>query len=141
MTLGNKWFRFGGIMVVALMALMAAFGQTAATTGQVKTAAADSYKATLTIDGIPGDENNRSNSKEITLLSYTQDIQNQAGSFGGGAGGKAIISNVRVRKPVSAASVPLLLAAASGKHFKQATIHFTKDGKPNDFYTVKLEDV
>ena len=98
----------------------------------------------LKLDGIEGESTARGHEKEIVVLSYEQGIDTpiiQQGGGGGGAG-RPTFSGVRLRKAVDAASIPLLLACASGTHIKDARFTFQRPGQtPFDFYKVSLEDV
>ena len=60
---------------------------------------------------------------------------------GGSSAGKATFSPVRFRKNVDAASIPMLLACAAGKHIKDARFTFRRSAAGFEFYKVMLEDV
>jgi type VI secretion system secreted protein Hcp len=97
----------------------------------------------LKLDGIQGESTAKGHEKEIVVLSYEQSItQSVTGpSGGGGAAGKAIFSGVRFRKQVDKASVPLLLACASGTHIKDARFTFCRGAAGLEFYKVNVKDV
>ena len=97
----------------------------------------------LKLDGIDGESKVVGHEKEIEVLTYEQGIDHAAAPpMGGGAGsGKASFSGVRFRKAVDAASVPILLACASGAHIKDARFTFRKPGSGFTFYKVTLEEV
>ncbi len=98
----------------------------------------------LKLDGISGESTVKGHKKEIDVLSYEQAIDDtviHSGGGGGAAAGKAHFSGVRFRKSVDAASIPMLLACASGKHIKDARFTFRRSAAVFDFYKVTLEDV
>lgn len=96
----------------------------------------------LKLDGIDGESTVKGHEKEIVVLSYEQGIDaHQAAVGGGGGAGKAAFSGVRFRKNLDRASIPILLACASGKHIKNATFTFRRTGTVVDFYQVTLDEV
>jgi type VI secretion system secreted protein Hcp len=99
----------------------------------------------LKLDGIEGASTTKGHEKEIEVLSYDQSIDaTVAGGHGGGGGGagKATFSDVRIRKLLDTASIPISLACASGLHIASARVAFRRPGsRPFDFYVVTLEDV
>ncbi len=98
----------------------------------------------LKLDGIDGESAVKGYEKEIVVLSYEQAVDVTVFHSGGGGGvtaGKANFSGVRFRKNVDAASIPMLLACASGQHIKQALFTFRRGAGGFDFYKVTLEDV
>lgn len=98
----------------------------------------------LKLDGIDGESAVKGHVKEIDVLSYEQSIAVTVFHSGGGGGasaGKANFSGVRFRKNVDAASIPMLLACASGKHIKEARFTFRRDPGAFEFYKVTLEHV
>jgi type VI secretion system secreted protein Hcp len=98
----------------------------------------------LKLDGIPGDSTADRHAGEIVVLSYRTDIETKLGShFGGGGGaGKAEFSGIQFRKRLDKASVPLLLACASGRHIASGQFTFARASADSKaFYTVTLEDV
>jgi type VI secretion system secreted protein Hcp len=98
----------------------------------------------LKLDGIDGESTAKGHVKEIDALSYEQSIGVTVFHSGGGGGasaGKASFSGVRFRKSVDAASVPMLLACASGKHIKDARFTFRRNPGAFEFYKVTLENV
>ncbi len=97
----------------------------------------------LKLDGIDGESTVKGHRKEIEVFSYEQGIDQTVyhlGSGGSGAG-KATCSPVRFRKNVDVASIPMLLACASGKHIAKAVFTFRHAGGGPDFYKVTLEGV
>src|SRR4029453_5231863 len=83
----------------------------------------------LKLDGINGESAVKGHEKESAVLSYEQALDItviHSGSGGGAAAGKAKFSGVRFRKNVDVASVPMLLACASGRHINQARFTFPR---------------
>lgn len=67
-----------------------------------------------------------------------------SGGFGGGGGsGKAVFEDFSMLKPIDALSPQLMLATATGEHFKEATIEiFGEDGPTGTpILTWELKDV
>jgi type VI secretion system secreted protein Hcp len=98
----------------------------------------------LKLDGIDGESAAKGHEKEIEVLSYDQSIDAAVpgGHGGGGGAGKATFSDVRIRKLLDTASIPVSLACASGLHIASARVAFRRPGsRPFDFYVVTLEDV
>lgn len=98
----------------------------------------------LKLDGIDGESTVKGHEKEIAVLSYEQAVDvTVIHSLGGGdaSAGKANFSDVRFRKNVDAASIPMLLACASGQQVKEARFTFRRGAGGFDFYKVTLEDV
>jgi type VI secretion system secreted protein Hcp len=97
----------------------------------------------LRLAGIDGESTVEGHEKEIAVLSYDQSLDAQVvHSGGGGSGaGKTQFSGVRLRKSVDAASIPLLLACASGQHVADARFTFRRGVGGFEFYEVTLEDV
>ena len=97
----------------------------------------------LKLDGIDGESTAKGHKKEIDVFSYEQGIDLTVIHIGGGgsAAGKANFSGVRFRKNVDAASIPMLLACAAGKHIRDARFTFRRGAAGFDFYKVTLEDV
>jgi type VI secretion system secreted protein Hcp len=98
----------------------------------------------LKLDGIAGESMAEGHAGETVVLSYETAIDLKSGPVGGGGSGggsgKASFAGVRFRKPLDKGSVLLLLACASGLHFKDARFTFFRDSSL-DFYTVTLEEV
>ena len=98
----------------------------------------------LKLDGIPGDSAANRHAGEIVVLSYRTDIEAHlaSGAGGGGGAGKAEFSGIQFRKRLDKASVPLLLACASGRHIANGRFTFSRASADSTaFYTVTLEDV
>ena len=107
---------------------------------------ANSLKIFLKLDTIEGESTVKGHEKEIVVLSYEQglEVATSAGGGGGGGGaasGRARFSGVRIRKDVDKASIPMMLACASGKVLRQAVFNFRRNPGGFDFYKVTLEEV
>jgi type VI secretion system secreted protein Hcp len=97
----------------------------------------------LKLNGIDGESTVKGHEKEIAVLSYEQAVDVAvvvSGSGGGASAGKTTFPGVKFRKNVDVASVPLLLACASGQHISDARFTFRLNGIL-DFYSVTLQDV
>ena len=98
----------------------------------------------LKIDGIKGESTDAKHKDEIDIHSFTFGVhQTGASSGGGGSGaGKAHFDDIHITKAADLASPNLMLACATGKHIKEATITVRKaGGQQEDFYTIKLSDL
>jgi type VI secretion system secreted protein Hcp len=98
----------------------------------------------LKIDGIQGESHDAKHQGEIDLVSFSWAEAN-AGAHtagGGGAGaGKVAVQDLQVVMRMSKASPQLLLACATGQHFKQAILTARKAGKaPVEFLVFKFTD-
>ena len=96
----------------------------------------------LKLDGIPGDSAAQRHAGEIVVLSYRTDMEAKFASGAGAGAGKAEFSGIQFRKRLDKASVPLLLACASGRHIASGRFTFARASSDlTAFYTVTLEDV
>ena len=97
----------------------------------------------LKLDGLDGESAVIGHEKETVVLSYEQAIDHPAAAAmgGGAASGRPDFSGVRFRKALDVGSVPILVAAASGGHIKNARFTFRKAGTGYDFYKVTRDDV
>jgi type VI secretion system secreted protein Hcp len=98
----------------------------------------------LKLHGIAGESTVKGHKDEIAVLSYEQAVNVaviQSGSGSGLSSGIAKFSGVRLRKNVDVASIPILLACASGRHIQDARFTFRRSAGGFDFYKVTLEDV
>jgi type VI secretion system secreted protein Hcp len=99
----------------------------------------------LRVDGVPGESNDAKHKGEIEVLSWSWGEVNEApprGPGGGAGAGKVDMSDLTVVAQFSKASPQLLLACASGKHFKSAVLTARKAGKAQaDYLTFSLTDV
>jgi type VI secretion system secreted protein Hcp len=99
----------------------------------------------LRIDGIPGESSDAKHKGEIDVLSWSWGETNPVppgGSGSGGGAGKVQMQDFSFTARVSKASPSLMLACASGKHFKSAVLTARKSGKPQvEFLTFSLSDV
>ena len=99
----------------------------------------------LKIDGISGESLDSKHKGEIEVESWSWGESNPAqpgGDGGGGAAGKVQIQDLAFTTRFSKASPQLILACASGKHFKDAVLTARKAGKgQQEFLTFSLSDV
>lgn len=98
----------------------------------------------LKLDGIDGESTVKGHEKEIAVLSYEQGVD--ATVIHSGDGGSTHASTpkfdgVRLRKHVDVASIPLLLACASGQQISEARFAFRRVAGGFAFYKVTLENV
>jgi type VI secretion system secreted protein Hcp len=99
----------------------------------------------LKIDGIPGESTDSKHKGEIEVLSWSwgETHPAPAGGGGGGGAGKVEMTDLHVSANFTKASAQLLLACASGKHFKNAVLAGRRGGAKaqGDFLTFSLTDV
>ena len=100
----------------------------------------------LKIDGIPGESLDSKHKDEIDVQAWSWGETNPAppsapGGSGGGAG-KVQMNDFNFTANTSKASPNLMLACASGKHFKSAVLTARKAGKVQaEFLTFSLSDI
>jgi type VI secretion system secreted protein Hcp len=99
----------------------------------------------LKIDGITGESTDSKHKGEIDVLSWSWGETHPAppGGGGGGGAGKVEMTDLHVSANFTKASPELLLACASGKHFKNAVLTGRRGGAKAqaDFLTFSLTDV
>jgi type VI secretion system secreted protein Hcp len=99
----------------------------------------------LRIEGIPGESLDAKHKGWIDVESWSWGEANPVPPGGGGSGaaaGKVQMQDFNVTARVSKASPNLMLACASGKHFKSAVLTARKAGKSQqEFLTFSLSDV
>lgn len=99
----------------------------------------------LKIDGVEGESLDDKHKGEIDIESFSWAVtQTGSASSGGGgaAAGKAQFQDVSFVTAISKASPQLLLACASGKHFKSGVLTVRKSGGNQiEFYKLTFEDV
>jgi type VI secretion system secreted protein Hcp len=103
------------------------------------------FDAFLKIEGIEGDSTDRDHKGEIEILSWSWGETNTGTSNtgGGGGAGKVSMQDFHFTMQVSKASPELMLACATGKHFREATLTARKAGgeRAAEFLKIKLTDV
>jgi type VI secretion system secreted protein Hcp len=102
------------------------------------------FDAFLKIEGIEGDSTDRGHKGEIEILSWSWGETNTGTSStgGGGGAGKVSMQDFHFTMQVSKASPDLMLACATGKHFKEATLTARKAGeRQQEFLKITLSDV
>ncbi len=90
----------------------------------------------LKIEGIPGESKDHKHKEEIDILSWSWG-ESQAGTMaygGGGGAGKVQMENVCFSMYFNKASPKLMLACATGQHFKQAILTGRKAGEQQQEY-------
>jgi type VI secretion system secreted protein Hcp len=100
----------------------------------------------LRIDGIPGESLDAKHKGEIEVQAWSWGEANpappSAPGGGGGGAGKVQMQDFNFSARTSKASPNLMLACASGKHFKSALLTARKAGKPQaEFLTFSLSDI
>jgi type VI secretion system secreted protein Hcp len=99
----------------------------------------------LRIDGVPGEslDAKHKGAIDVEAWSWGEVNPSSAGGPGGGGGaGKVQMQDFNFSAKFSKASPALMLACASGKHFKSAVLTARKAGKAQqDFLTFSLSDV
>ncbi|HEX9278619.1 MAG TPA: type VI secretion system tube protein Hcp [Casimicrobiaceae bacterium] len=98
----------------------------------------------LKLDGIDGESTVKGHEKEIDVLSYEQSLDSSvihSGDGGGSHAGRSKFAGVRLRKNVDAASIPVLLACATGHNISEARFTFRRGAGRFEFYKVTLEQV
>jgi type VI secretion system secreted protein Hcp len=99
----------------------------------------------LKIDGIQGESRDAKHKGEIDLESFSWGetaVTAAPGSGGGGGAGKVHIEDLHVVMKLNKASPLLLLACATGQHFKQAILTARKAGKAQlEFLVFKFTDL
>jgi type VI secretion system secreted protein Hcp len=98
----------------------------------------------LKIDGVPGESPDAKHKGEIQLESFSWGETNPGGGGmgGGGGAGKVQMQDLVVTMLVSKASPKLMLACATGKHYKEAVLTVRKAGKSQqEFLIFKFKDV
>jgi type VI secretion system secreted protein Hcp len=99
----------------------------------------------LKIDSIPGESLDAKHKGEIDVQAWSWGETNPvppSAPGGGGGAGKVQMQDFNFTARMSKASPNLMLACASGKHFKSAVLTARKAGKPQaEFLTFSLSDV
>ncbi|MEJ0078951.1 MAG: type VI secretion system tube protein Hcp [Alphaproteobacteria bacterium] len=94
---------------------------------------------------IKGESIDDKHKDEIEILSYSWGVTSAAhvGGAGGGAGaGKASFHDLSFTHAIDKATPQLLMACATGVHFKDATITHRKAGKgQQEYLIIKMNDV
>jgi len=97
----------------------------------------------LQVDDIKGESKDAHHKDQIDALGFSWQLANTTPSHGGGGGaGKAQFGDLIITKKVDAASIPLTIIAATGKHLKKVRLEICRSGMPNSIlYTISLKDV
>ena len=98
----------------------------------------------LEIEGVKGESSDKTHPGKIDLLAWSWGLSN-SGTFHGGTGGgagKANFQDLSVTKYIDAASATLMLACASGKHFKTGKIIVRKAGEsPLEYLIIEITNI
>jgi type VI secretion system secreted protein Hcp len=99
----------------------------------------------LKIDGVPGESPDAKHKGEIQLESFSWGETSAGGGGpggGGGGAGKVQMQDLVVNMMTSKASPKLMLACATGKHYKDAVLTARKAGKSQqEFLVIKMKQV
>jgi len=94
----------------------------------------------LTIDGVSGESMDHPGAIELNSWSWGE--TNSSGHGGGGGAGKVSMQDFHFTMKTSKASPKLMLAVASGEHFKKAVLMARKPGGDRqDYLIITLSDV
>ena len=99
----------------------------------------------LKIEGVDGESTDRGHRNEIDATGFSWGVSNPTPVGGGGAGaGKVSVHDISITKSVDKSSSKLMVACATGKHFKSVVLTMRKsgrDGRGVEFLVITLEDV
>jgi type VI secretion system secreted protein Hcp len=98
----------------------------------------------LKIDGIDGESSDDKHKGEIDVLSFSWGSTNSGVSAtgGGGGAGKVDMGDFHFTMAVNKATPKLMLACASGQHFKTAVLVCRKaGGEQQEYHKVTMSDV
>ncbi len=97
----------------------------------------------LKIEGVKGESADDKHKEAIDLQSWSWGASNSGGhaTGGGGGTGKVAMQDFHFTMEASKASAPLMLACASGEHFKKAELIIRKAGKDQkEYYKFTFSD-
>jgi type VI secretion system secreted protein Hcp len=99
----------------------------------------------LNLDGVKGESQDKSHTKEIDILGWSWGMSNSGSAHvGGGAGsGKVSVQDLSVTKYLDSSSAQIMLSCCEGTHFGSALLTVRKAGgdKPVEYLTIKLQEV
>jgi type VI secretion system secreted protein Hcp len=96
----------------------------------------------LKIDGLAGESQDSRHKGEIDVESFSWGETHSAPAPGATGAGRVNIQDFHIVKRIDKASPLLMLAAASGQHFKSAVLTAQRPGQqPQEFLTFKLADL
>lgn len=97
----------------------------------------------LKIDGVEGESTDESHPNEIVLDSFSWGESQSASALASIASGRVKFQDLHIGKRFDKSSPILMSAAASGKHYKEATLTVRKKtaGKGQDYLVIKLTDL
>ena len=91
------------------------------------------FDAFLKIEGIDGESADKTHPGEIEVMSFSWGVSNTGGGStgGGGGAGKAVLQDFHFSMATSKASPNLMLACATGRHIRAATLTVPHGGPPS----------
>lgn len=98
----------------------------------------------LKLDGVPGESIDDKHKGEIELESFSWGELNSgsSGHGGGGGAGKVVSQDLSITKRIDKSSAVLMIACATGQHFKDAVLTARKaGGTQQEYLKIKLEEV
>ena len=98
----------------------------------------------LKLDGVDAESTDSKHKGEIELESFSWGESNSgtAGHGGGAGAGKVVASDFHFVKKLDKASPVLMIACATGQHFKSAVLTTRKaGGEQHDYFKVTMSDV
>ena len=99
------------------------------------------FDAFLKIEGLEGESTDKTHPNEIEVESFSWGESNTGSASGGsgGSGGKTVLQDFHFTLPTSKASPNLMLACATGRTFRQATLTCRNGGF--EFLKIKLQEI
>jgi type VI secretion system secreted protein Hcp len=98
----------------------------------------------LKLDSVPGESTDDKHKGEIEIDSFSWGEVNSgsAGHGGGGGSGKVVAQDMSFTKRIDKASAVLMIACATGQHFKDAVLTARKaGGGQQEYLKIKIEEV
>ena len=98
----------------------------------------------LKLDGVPGESTDDKHKGEIELESFSWgEVNSGSTGHGGGAGsGKVVSQDLTFTKRLDKSSPVLMIACATGQHFKDAVLTARKaGGGQQEYLKIKIEEV
>ncbi len=98
----------------------------------------------LKLDGIEGESRDDKHKGEIEIQSFSWGLSHEAlRTGGGGAGGtgKVSVQDFHFVAQTGIQSPPLMVATATGQHFKKATLTVRSSAHKQEFLKIQLEEI
>jgi type VI secretion system secreted protein Hcp len=101
------------------------------------------FDAYLNIDGIKGESQDDKHKDWIEVLSFSWGISQTktTPAIGAAVNARGNVQDFSVNKQVDKSSPTLMLACATGQHFKKAVLAVRKAGGTQDFLQISFQDV